>query len=179
MILNMRAKKGTDMMLSMYWFFILFLVTAAVVYMVGLFYGHPYDVRELEADILANSVVDCIIRNGELNSNIISGGIFNENFDSVFLEVCNFNFDSEDSFQGEIQYYGKVDIYSGIGVQNPDFEMKFGNLNIASACVIDSGKDFEALAKCSKKRVYATSSGEQYFVEVTTAVKKGEKNVNV
>ena len=49
-------KKGTDKIISVYWFTILFIVAGAIVYMAAAFYGEPYDVREIEANILINQI---------------------------------------------------------------------------------------------------------------------------
>ena len=61
----MKNKKG-DKIISVYWFAILFIVAAAVVYMAALFYGAPYDARGIESDILTNQIADCLSQGGSL-----------------------------------------------------------------------------------------------------------------
>ena len=81
--------------LSVYWFAILAIVAGGIVAMVFVFYGEPYDVRNLEAEIMINKVVDCLSDEGKLNSNIN-----NENI----LEECNFVLGDEFYFEvGEIR----------------------------------------------------------------------------
>jgi hypothetical protein len=106
----MKNKKGTDKIISIYWFVILFLVAAAIVYMAAIFYGEPYDVREIEANILVNQIAGCVSEGGYLKENIL----FNEEFKTNFLEECDLNFNVEDVFGwGELeQYYFKIEIYN-------------------------------------------------------------------
>ncbi len=68
--MNKMNKLGTDKIISIYWFAILFIVAAAVVYMASVFYGGPADVREIEANILINQVADCVSQGGYLKENI-------------------------------------------------------------------------------------------------------------
>ena len=56
----------------------LIIVAGAVVAMVSLFYGTPYDVRDAEANIMINKVVNCLSEKGKLNQEL-----FNENKDLI------------------------------------------------------------------------------------------------
>ena len=100
-------KKGSKI-ISVYWFFILFIVAAAVAYMVYLFYGTPYDIREIEARILTNQIADCISEGGYLR-----GRILEDNFTNNFLDKCNLNFDVEDIYdwKKQGQYYAEVNFH--------------------------------------------------------------------
>jgi hypothetical protein len=169
-------KRGEDKMIAVYWFFILFIVAAAVVYMVILFYGSPYDVRELEANILVNNVADCISQKGELNKNLIAEGKFNLEFNNNFMKECRLNFNTEESFGADPQYYVKVSFFNVTSISNPVFNLEQGNNNLASSCEI-ANEDYQILAKCMTKRFYSTSNKEQYLIEITSVVNKGEKNV--
>ena len=51
-------KRGAEKIISVYWFVILFLVAGTIAYSVSIFYGNPYDVREIESNILANKIAD-------------------------------------------------------------------------------------------------------------------------
>jgi hypothetical protein len=172
-------KKAQDWTMAIYWFFILFIVTAAVVYMVVLFYGSPYDVRELEANLLVNNVADCISQKGELNKNLIDSGKFNLEFDNNFMTECKLNFhteSSQDGFDTDVQYYVKVSFFNGTNISNPVFSLEQGNNNLASSCEI-ANEDYQRLVKCITRRFYATSNNNQYLIEITGVVNKGEKNV--
>ncbi len=168
-------KRGTDKMISVYWFFILFLVTAAIVYMVSAFYSAPYDVRNLEANILTNRVADCIYRGGEINGELFDGE-FNSGFEEEFFSVCGLNFEGESRWNGEIQYYVGFDIYRVNDVQNSVYSLAEGNLNLLSNCEIED-EDYDKLAKCVNRRMYVAFEGQQFLVDITGVVRKTEKNV--
>ena len=54
-------KKGGDKIISVYWFAIIFIVATGIVYMVLSFYGKPYDIREIEVDLLTDKIEDAKI----------------------------------------------------------------------------------------------------------------------
>src|SRR3989338_10868548 len=76
-----RNRKGAEKIISIYWFAILIIIAGAVVAMVSLFYGTPYDVRDAEANILVNKVSNCLSENGKLNKELFNEDKkFNENY---------------------------------------------------------------------------------------------------
>ena len=83
-------KRGAEKIISVYWFVILFLVAGTIAYSVSIFYGDPYDVREIESNILTNKIADCLSENGKLKYGLP------EKFEGVFLEECNLNFNTKD-----------------------------------------------------------------------------------
>ncbi len=66
-----RNKRGADKIITIYWFAILMLVAAGVFSMV-LSLQSPYDVRELEASILADQIAGYLVPEGVLDSDIVS-----------------------------------------------------------------------------------------------------------
>jgi len=159
--------------LSVYWFLILFIVAGGIAYSVALIYGAPYDVREIEQDILTNKVADCLIEKNYLKE------AFLLDLDSKeFLEVCGLNFNVEDEYgwsnemhQGE--YYVQVIIY--------DFDKISENLqrNQISEFLIGN-RDLEMVPnlKGSSRIFYVLDRNEnKYVVEILTIVRKTEKNV--
>lgn len=162
-------KKG-EKFISVYWFVILFIVAAAVSYMVISFYGNPYDVREAEVDALTDKVARCMTEGAYLGEGVLSGG-WNENF----LENCGLNFNVEDVYdwQSEDQYYVEAGIY--------DFEnsklissFKGGNENLKQDCEL-GGENFPV---CIEREFYSLDKeNNQYRVEILSIVKKVEKNV--
>ena len=89
-------KKG-DKIISVYWFAILFIVAAAIDYMVVIFYGKPYDIRDVEESILINQIADCLAEGGYLKKEVFDNGNFLLN-ESNFLQTCHLNFDVEDIY---------------------------------------------------------------------------------
>ena len=149
--------RGADKMISVYWFVILFLVAGAIVYMAGVFYGKPYDVREVEANVLINHIADCIAEGGEFKEKIIDAeGNFLLNNDN-FFEVCNLNFNVED-FKGwkeHEQYYVEVE----------EFGIEKGNVNLKDFCTMKE-------KNCVERSFYVSKE-----IKILVVVRKTEKNV--
>jgi len=142
----MRSKRG-DKIISVYWFVILFLVAGAVVYMVSIFYGAPYDVRTIEAEILTNQIANCISRGGYLKD--IS--FLNSDSQEVFFEECSLVFDTEDTYDWaeQEQYYAEVRVYefdsestTSRGEEISNFIV--GNSNLKTAFVIEMAEKDES-----------------------------------
>ena len=159
-------KKG-DKIISVYWFTILFIVAAAVVYMVGVFYGEPYDVREIEANILTNQIADCLSEGGELKKSILDDeGQFLLNNDN-FLEACDLNLNVEDfkDWKQQEQYYIQISI----------FGISQGNINLKNYC----DKKGKTLPVCVNRSFYVLNQDKtnSYEIEILSIVGKIEKNV--
>lgn len=157
-------KKGTNKILSMYWFAILLIVVGGVVSMVTIFYNSPYDVREIEGNLMINQIVDCISEHENLNSKVF------EDFD--VLEECNFK---EDLFGGDGEYFFNFSIYnfSDSKLVNSFSE---GNNKLKADCNIED-EDYEKLSKCIGREVYLVNENDLYKINILSAVKKVKKNV--
>src|SRR3989344_2410676 len=68
-------KKGADKILSVYWFAILFIIAAGILAMVYVFYNSPFDVRQIEGEILASRIASCISHQGKIDSKGISENV--------------------------------------------------------------------------------------------------------
>jgi len=166
-------KKGAEKILSVYWFVILILVAGGVFAMVYLFYNHPYDIRDLEADILSNKIADCLSEKGYLKSKIFYQGSFSLSSEN-FLNKCNLNFESKEE---EPQYYSEIQIYLFENLNNPILEILNGNKNLISSCEIQN-ENYQKLAKCSEKKFYTLDAeNNQYLIKILSIVRKTEKNV--
>ena len=104
--------KKANKIISVYWFAILFIVAAVIVYMVISFYGGPYDIREAEAHALTNKVAGCLSEAGVLREGIFKEGILNEDFRENFMEKCRLNFEVEDvhNWREQGQYLSLIHI---------------------------------------------------------------------
>ena len=154
-------KIGTDKILSIYWFAILFIVAAAVVYMSVSFYGNPYDVREIESKIMINNLADCFSEGGYLREEIIFEGNFLLN-ESNFLEICNLNFNVEDYSGWENnQYFVKINFYDLLG--NSIFEISKGNINLKQDCE-KTEKNFPV---CVEREFHSLDNNEnKYLIKI-------------
>jgi hypothetical protein len=177
-------KKGAEKIISVYWFIILILVAGGIYGMVYVFYDHPYDIRELEANILINNIADCISQKGVIDNQIFNAtsGDVDENFKNNFLDVCKINFKVENEFDWNKneQYYIGVSFYSVENLDKPFSIISKGNTKLVSDCDIKDKKVFGILSKCVKKRFYSvTKENKQILIDVLSIVRKTEKNVKL
>ncbi|MCK5149778.1 hypothetical protein KAJ87_02540 [Candidatus Pacearchaeota archaeon] len=170
-----KNKRG-DKIISVYWFAILILVAGGISAMVFVFYNQPYDVREIEANILTNNIADCLSQGGYLRDEFFDGENFLLN-ETNFLEKCELNFEVEEIWEEE-QYYVKVEIYQISDLNNPVFNFDYGNEKWVVNCVFQEEKEFEKLSECYERRFYCLDkSGNQHLIKILSVINKGDKNV--
>jgi len=164
--------------LSPYWFTVLIIVAAGIAGMVYVFYGTPYDVRDMEAHILLNQVADCVSYAGRINTNFISDSQPIQKSEEEFLGICNLNFKTSE--WEEEQYYTKVEIYKLEDMENPFLKINAGNNNWLSSCDLQENKEQRNLAQCDRDSFYSLdNASNQYIIKVLTVVRKTEKNVKL
>jgi len=69
-------RKGGEKLLSLWWFFILGVIGGFIVLGVVIYYSAETNVNSIEASILVDKLIGCLIQQGNLNSNV-----FNSDFD--------------------------------------------------------------------------------------------------
>jgi len=184
------SRKAASKMLSLYWFAILVIIAGGIFAMVVTFYGHPYDIRPIEADILSDKTADCLSQKGELNKDIFntSSGNFSEEFKEDFLKECGLNFNYTTG-RGRSNYYTEVLFYeadnlsdSGKITEKSVFEIKKGNKNWLEGCDVE--EEYSRAAKCSEKRLYSVVPSEipekgekQYLIKIVSVIGKINENV--
>lgn len=166
---TIKNRRGTDKIISVYWFAILFLVAVAIVYVVAVFYGKPYDVRNTEADLLIDKITNCVSQGGYLSENWKTFN--NDNF----LQECQITLNTENSFDwSNDQYYLEVNFSD---FNNPETSLKevyAGNLNLKSFCYSEG----DQLPVCLDRSFYSIDpDNKQYRINVLAVVRKTEKNV--
>ena len=161
-------KKGSDKILSVYWFFILFIVAAAVVYMVAAFYGKPYDVRGMESQILSDKAAECLVDRGYINPD------WQTLNSSNLLQRCSLNFNTESDYGwNNDQYYLEVSV-SNFTSGLPLVSAYAGNANLKGFCGLKGGTN----PVCTYRQVYAIGNNNtEYSINITSIVRKTEKNV--
>lgn len=173
-----RNKKG-DKILSIYWFVILAIVAGGVFGMVYLFYGTPYDIRTIEANILVNQIADCISYAGKININLISDGTVQfQKSGNDFLKDCHLNFDTIE--WQEQQYYTEVNFYRLSDLTNSVLSIQSGNNKWLAGCAIQESEKQQNLPQCTQKSFYSLDdANNQYIIKILTIVRKSEKNVKL
>lgn len=173
-----KNKRG-DKILSIYWFVILAIVAGGVFGMVYIFYGTPYDVRTIEANILVNQIADCISYAGRIDTNLISNGTiqFQKSGDE-FLKNCHLSFDTIE--WQEQQYYAEINFYKLSNLTNSILSIKAGNNNWLADCAIQDSEKQQLLPQCTQKSFYSLDdTNNKYIIKISTIVRKSEKNVKL
>jgi len=171
-------KKADGKIISVYWFIMLVVVAGGVFLMVSLYYGAPYDVRKIEANLLSEKVADCIYHGGELNSDLVdpTKTFFMEEFMDHFTDHCSLNFNPTGQWE-KSQYYVEVNFYDAVDVRKSIQNMSEGNFNWKPDCELED-EEYEKLVVCSKKEFYAKGlSGDIYLIKILSIVRKTEQNV--
>jgi hypothetical protein len=180
--MNKIYKKGTDKVLSMYWFVVITIIAGGVLAMAYIYYGAPYDIRETEVNLFAEKISDCISMNGVIDSGFFFEGELSSEIGNKFIDKCNLNFNVEEDYvdNSEGQYFYEVEIYNVSNTKSPASVFYNGNLNLKGDCFIkkENGKDYSKLAKCTEERFYSLGeNGKQYLIKILSVIDKSEKNV--
>ncbi len=170
-----KNRRGEDKILAIYWFAILVLVAGGIFAMTISFYNHPYDVREIEAEIMINNIADCLSQKGELNSELFNATAFSEDFKNNFLTKCHLNFEAGENEEG--QYYSEISFYKGGNLNLFSYEIAGGNKNLAASCKIQDEKEYKREATCVEKTFFALNGENLYLIKILSAIGKAEKNV--
>jgi len=177
-MMSLIKNKRADKIISVYWFAVLIIVAAGIFGMVYVFYGSPYDVREIEANVLGNQIADCVSYGGRITPNLILNGQGNPMTGASFLSMCHLNFQTTE--WEEEQYYIQVEIYKLEDMNTPFLEISAGNNKWLSSCSLQADKSLEKLAKCVRKSFYSVDdSNNQYIIKILSVVRKTEKNVKL
>ena len=135
------GKKAGERVLSIWWFGCVILISVSIIIGVILFYSYSFDVRYKEADILANEVVGCLVKDGF--------AIEVSNFDKdKLLEACKLNKKILDS---EI-YYLRISFSGAI-----EKKIEVGNPLYKEIC----GLNGENYPKCREKKIYSLDKNNQ------------------
>lgn len=158
----MKYKKAGERVLSIYLFVIYIIVSVGIVSGVLMVYGQPLDVRELEAEILTDEVIDCLVEQGKLEKVFWDTSI-------DLIEVCKFDFrDNTAKYQGEERYAVEVRLY--------DFETNelkkalpiAGENNFLELCSAEGDK----IPRCNQKEIYVLYGQIKFLLKINSAVAK-------
>ncbi len=154
-------KKAGERILSIYLFIIYIIVSVGIVSGVILFRS-DLDVREIEAGILADKVIDCLVEQGKLRIDFDAG------FD--LIGECNFNFkDNTKKYDGEERYAVKVESFD-FNSEVLKNEIKAGKIDLLTYC----GLEGEKIPKCNLKELYVLKGDEKILLKINSVVGKVE-----
>jgi hypothetical protein len=168
-------KKGKgEKVMVIPWMLGLLVIAFAIAWIVNMFYGAPYDIREIESRLLLNKVADCISYAGRMDNTLISKTGINSEYKD-FLESCYLNFNSE----WEIEpYFVKVEIYKSEDLVSPLIILTKGYEDLEAECLLKEEVEYRLSSKCSKNTfISLDETNKEYTIKILSAVKKLEKNV--
>jgi hypothetical protein len=169
---KVRNKRGIEKVMSIFWFAVLIIISFGIFVMIYNFYNYPYDIREVEVDLLSNAVLNCLSSSGKLNSYV-----FEEDFSNNFLERCDLTFEveNEQGWGKNSEYYVEVEISDEKRIL---LEIEKGNSNLISSCLDESLKiKKDKLAVCLERKFISLNGEEINFIKILSILRKTEKNV--
>lgn len=94
-------KKGAEKIFSIWWLLVLAIIGVGIIGGVLIYYSADVDVREIEAKILYEKILECVSE-----QNFLKSEVFDENYD--IFESCYLR---KSLFEEENDFYFKIDIF--------------------------------------------------------------------
>ncbi len=175
----MLNKRGGEKLLSIWWFFVIAIVGLGITAGVLIYHSSDVDVREIEADVLYEKIVNCIVEQGFLIDDILK-----EDFNvSDFFEECELN---EEIFEDGSYFYFNIQIFN----ESYDLikEIKGGDFSFEKDCRIqEEGEEKKIKARyyprCIGKKdmvlYYEGSEIKEATLEILTASNQAGRKVSI
>lgn len=155
-----KYKKAGEKYLSIWWFFVLIIISVGIVAGVAIFNLSDRSTKELESDILISKVVDCLVDYGYINEDFLS-----ENFD--IFKNCYINKEIIEDRQHylSVEVYNFEDFSKGEygNIINPSPRV-FGVADFKNQCKIRKVIKAESYPECSEKYVYVLGKDDKKLV---------------
>ena len=170
-------KKADERLLSIYLFIIYIIVSIGVISGVLVFYGAGLDIREIEADILSEKIIDCLVDEGELVDEVLEDDFSLQEFCRIELN------DNTKTYVGEEQIGIEVKIFDFNScfkdeekrincADNLREKIEIGRKDLFGFCGLEGKK----LSKCSEKYIYVLHNENKIMLKVLGVVRRIEKN---
>lgn len=156
-------KKAVEKMISVWWFFVLFVIAMGIVLGVMVYYSSETVVKKVEAESLNQRVFDCITDKGYLNKKVF------ESFD--VLQACGLN---PEVFGKGSLFYIKVSAYDKTGLIN---EKAYGDFSIDKNCKVVEKVSTRRFPECFSKNITVLDNNDKeikLFV-LTASNQEGER----
>ena len=134
--------KQADKLLSVWWFFVLAVIAGGSVIGVLIYSSAEVNIKEVEANVLAERIIDCLIDNGYLKENILD-----TNFN--IFDFCNLN---SKVFEKGSNFYLNISVYDS---ENLIFNVSKGNPSFEKDCKIQEKVEAEKFPRCSENQEIA------------------------
>lgn len=160
------GKKADEKILGFYWIVIFVVIAIAVVGATMVFFGFPSDIRQVEAKVLGDRLIDCIAENGGLKQDVLNKLSADG---SNLEEVCGVIF--SDSFYMENQFYAEIEIEGAK-------KIVFARDNSAKYIPLCGVENTESYPACyEKKLALLNEKGEFALTRLFIIVNKAEQNL--
>ncbi len=150
----MKSKKGGEKYLSIWWFFVLIIIAIGIVIGVTIFSVREVSVKGVESDILVTRIVDCIIDNGHIDQEFLTGE-FN------LFESCRISKEVVDE---------GGDYYLEISKKEEDYLYRYGVPSIKEQC--DIGIYEREAPECITKNILGLNDEKEKVILTITAGSK-------
>jgi len=157
---NKKSQLGSELILWIFRFIFLIMVSMGIVMIVGALYTQSLDIRKIEALALERKLADCISTNGFLNQAVL-------NDKDKFLENCNIVLNDE--------FYANVTVYDSSN--KVIFNFKYGE-NLEPLCKTTSKIKYKpGCLETSLSVANNSINREQLTTNILVGIKKFDKNL--
>lgn len=160
--MNKRAEK----LLSIWWFFVLGVIAGGIVIGVLIYSFAEVSIKEIEAGVLSERLITCLVDNGYLKEEI-----FEENFN--IFEFCNLN---PEVFEKASNFYFSVSVYSS---ESLIFSLAKGSYSFEKDCQIQEEIETKAYPKCSEKEEVALFNDKNVRIMILAASNQNGRKIPV
>lgn len=151
----MKGKIGGEKLLSVWWFFVLVIIGGGISIAVIMNYGASVDVRQIEANVLYEKIIDCAVEQGFLVEDLSNENVF---------EKCGL---SEKVFGENSNFYFRISFLDEQGDKLKDDISKGANFEVGCKTLENEKKpEAKYWAKCIEKT-------ENMLYYQNTEIKKG------
>jgi len=158
----MKMNKLGVKLLSIWWFFVLGIIGGGLVIGVLIYSSADVSVKEFEADILSERIMDCIVENSVLNPD------FDNDFD-VFKK-CKLN---QEVFGKNSNFYFKISVLEkGIKINN-------GRISLEKECEIQKDVKATHFPRCSEKNEKVLYNGEEVILNILSVSDQEGKKIYI
>ena len=158
------GKKAVEKLISVWWFFILFIIGIGIVLGVMIYYSAETVVKKIEAESLNQRIFGCLVDDGQLNQRIF------ENSFNVF-EECGLN---KEVFEKESLFYFKVSVYNLTDLIN---EKAYGDFSVDKNCQIVEKISAKKFPECFSRNTWILDDKENELnlIILTASNQEGER----
>lgn len=165
----LKNKKAGEKYLSIWWFFILAVITGGILIGVVIFESYDYNIKELEADVLATKIIDCVVDSGIINSDFLDNKF--DIFEKCYIneKIINELF----YFEANVYEFEKCSFDEEKKTLNCEKSLfstsPKGNMDVKSQCEISEEVGAKNYAKCSERFVYVLDKNNRKLLLVVKA----------